>query len=260
MRVDVFKSDLSHWHQRYTSEAIIRIKEYARANYKADQKFSPSATANHDSELAAIQDKLLESLIEYGDDSSKLTGTCDYTGVDIFWGILGYQTLSIEAVYPVIVLDERIAYHTAQNVWIASKARNWLKGKNMPIHLTLLAALIRLYDTDMHLKERKGRMAWIFNALTNEAIFEDLYHFQLVHQSQVDKWIKWAPEKQRDILEAARTGTKTNRTSRDLASMQTDELFYIRGTNHLLSSPTICYLLLSSPTLCYLLLAAAISC
>jgi hypothetical protein len=43
----------------------------------------------------------------------------------------------------------------------------------------------------------------------------------------VDALAKWTPEKKRDILEAARTGTKTRRITRDLASANIRKLFYI---------------------------------
>lgn len=134
----------------------------------------------------------------------------------------------MEAIYAFAVTGERIAYHASQNTCTVSRALNWLKGKNIPIHLPLVAALIRLQDGDMPLEERKRRLAWIFNALTNEANFKTMYLFRLLHQNQVDEWAKWTPAKQRDILEAARTGTKTRRITKDLASTKMRKLFYIQ--------------------------------
>lgn len=209
-------------------EAISRIKTHSRLNYKEkDRKIKQSVSIDHDSELAAIQDKLIGSLEEYGADSDKLTGTCDYTGVDFSWDP-SYQAFSMEAIYPFSMLGESIAYHTKQNIGTVSIGVNRLKRWNMIIHPPLIAALIRLHDTDTPLKEHKGRLAWLFNALTNEASFENLYHFRGSHQSRVDEWTKWTPAKRRDILEAARTGTKSTRISRDVASLQPNELFYIR--------------------------------
>lgn len=57
-----------------------------RQNYRAtDRKIRTSAPADHDSELAAVQEKLIEALTAYGAHGDKLTGTCDYTGVDFSW-------------------------------------------------------------------------------------------------------------------------------------------------------------------------------
>lgn len=164
--------------------------------------------------------------MEFDSDSNKLAGTCDYTGVDFSWAP-GYQSFSMEAIYAFAITGDRVAYHVSQNVCSVSRALNWLKCQNMPIHLPLIAALIRLQDEDMPLEERKGRLSWIFNALTNEANFETVYHFRFRHQAQVEAFAKWTLEKQRDILEAARTGIKTGWITRDLASTNVRKLFYI---------------------------------
>lgn len=207
--------------------ALSRIRLTGNRLFSAtDRKIKTSVPVDHDSEQAACEEKLIEALTEYGSDGNKLTGTCDYTGADFSWAS-GYRSMSMEAIYSFAVKGERIAYHVSQNVCAVSTTLNWLKCKNIPIHLPLIAALIRLQDEDMPLEKRKGRLAWIFNALTNEANFETMYQFRLPHQSQVDALAKWTPEKKRDILEAARTGTKTRRITRDLASANIRKLFYI---------------------------------
>ncbi|KAM0512861.1 hypothetical protein ACHAPE_008495 [Trichoderma viride] len=100
-------------------EAIKQIMKSTHSNYLAtDRKIRTSAPVDHDSELAAFQEKLIEALTEYGSDSNKLTGTCDYTGVDFSWGP-GYDL----------------------HITPLKMAQN----RNTPTHLALVAALIRLH-------------------------------------------------------------------------------------------------------------------
>ncbi|KAL6814305.1 hypothetical protein J3E69DRAFT_370712 [Trichoderma sp. SZMC 28015] len=65
------------------------------------------------------------------------------------------------------------------------------------------------------------------NYSADEANLETMYQFRHRHQGQVEALAKWTLEKQRDILdETTRTGTKTRRISRDLASKNIRKLFY----------------------------------
>lgn len=207
-------------------------KKLASVNFKyairtflkrVDKKMKTREPEEYDAEGIAIHNKLMESLVLYNGD--KVTRVCDYTGVDISFAP-GPQSLSLEAIYPFIVVDGKIAYHTAQNVCIISTALNWTKGGNPPIYLPLIAAWINAQDMDIDFEERKGRLSWIFNALTNTHIISHFYYLQNLHSSQVNEWKNWEPAKQKEVLQSMRTGTKTAQLANDIAAYEDSELFY----------------------------------
>jgi hypothetical protein len=210
-------------------EAFAKVGTNCRASYSdIDKKINASVTLiAHTAEMVAMQDKLKRELVEDAADSGKVTRLCDYTGVQISWGP-GPEAISMEAIYPYIVLDGRVAYHSARNICTVTSSLNWAKGKSAPIFLPLLATWLAAHDTDMEFKERIRRWAWTFNALSNAAHIAHIYHLRSQHQIQVGKWTQWSPMKQREILEVLRTGTKTTQVADDLATMDVKDLFSLR--------------------------------
>ncbi|KAL7930737.1 hypothetical protein V8C35DRAFT_133347 [Trichoderma chlorosporum] len=181
-----------------------------------------------DTELEAIQEKLYGSLIEDGDTVQSL---CDYTGREVSWSA-GPRSWSIEAIYPYIISDGRVAYHAAENVCTLSTVLNWVKGRNTPLQLALLSAWIDVYDdADMDFQQRKGKLAWVFNALANESLMARLSHLMLPHKDQVDQWTQWGPTEQRHMLEMLRTGIITSKMNIVLAAHEGKDIFPSRKLN-----------------------------
>ncbi|UKZ57239.1 hypothetical protein TrVGV298_011092 [Trichoderma virens] len=110
-------------------EACSRIRNRVLCLWNMiDRKFIVTVPVNHNAEIKAIEDRITGSLSKYADDDTKVIRRCDYTGVEMSWAA-GPQSWSIEAIYPYIVSNRRVAYHAAQNVSVVSTSLNWAKGE-----------------------------------------------------------------------------------------------------------------------------------
>lgn len=106
---------------------------------------------------------------------------------------------------------------------------NWTKGKSAPILLPLLATWINAYDAPgLSFKQRKGRLAWAYNSVSNEGLVADIYSLRIPHEAQLDKWRTWTLDKQRQVLELFRTGWRTSDIANEIDSYDTGDLYYVQ--------------------------------
>ncbi|KAL6837142.1 hypothetical protein V8C40DRAFT_260170 [Trichoderma camerunense] len=210
------------------AEAVRFIHTKLRQIWLAEKKSMPTSARFHEAEMEAAEHKLVQSLVAYGPDNNKVTLHCAYTGDQLSWAP-GPQSVSVEAIYPYVVSDRQLGYHTAQNVTTISSSLNWAKGKSASILLPLLATWIKADDAPgLSFKQRKGRLAWAFNAVSNEGLIADIYGLRIPHEAQLDKWRTWTLDKQRQVLELFRTGRRTSAIANEIDSYDTGDLFYVR--------------------------------
>ncbi|KAL6794264.1 hypothetical protein J3E68DRAFT_450898 [Trichoderma sp. SZMC 28012] len=210
------------------AEAVRFIHTRLQQIWHYEEKMMPTSSRFHKAEMEAAEHKLVQSLVTYGPDNNKVTLHCAYTGNQLSWAP-GPQSISVEAIYPYVVSNQQLAYHTAQNVTIVSTSLNWAKGKSASILLPLLATWINADDAPgLSFKQRKGRLAWAFNAVSNEGLIAGIYGLRMSHKAQLDKWRTWTLDKQRQVLELFRTGRRTSAIANEIDSYDTEDLFYIR--------------------------------
>ncbi|PTB49200.1 hypothetical protein M431DRAFT_534894 [Trichoderma harzianum CBS 226.95] len=77
-------------------------------------------------------------------------------------------------------------------------------------------------------KQRKGRLAWTFNAVSNEGLIAGIYGLRISHEAQLDKWRTWTQDKQSQVLELFRTGRRTSAIANEIDSYDAGDLFYIQ--------------------------------
>ncbi|KAL7931582.1 hypothetical protein V8C35DRAFT_282576 [Trichoderma chlorosporum] len=80
---------------------------------------------------------------------------------------------------------------------------------------------------DLGFKQRMERLAWAFNALTNESLIADIYGLRLHHKAQLDKWKTWSQDKQEEVLKLFRTGRKTTVIANELDNLTDAEMYVI---------------------------------
>ncbi|PKK42555.1 hypothetical protein CI102_13033 [Trichoderma harzianum] len=202
------------------------IKASIRANFKNTDERLGIPADSVEAEIAAARKAQVDCLEE--DQSKYVTRLCDYTGTYLSW-VAHPQSISMEAIYPYAMIGTHLGYHSASNMAAISASLNWSKMKNGPMHLPLLATWLNAHDVkNMGFEERKGRWLWVFNAIINCAILNRQAHLTLDHQPQMHQWGRWTPAKQRDILEALRTGTRNASVDGILASLSSSEVYTLR--------------------------------
>lgn len=67
----------------------------------------------------------------------------------------------------------------------------------------------------------------------------NMFGLRLDHKAQVQEWETWTLEKQEEVLECIRTGTKTNDVATALDGYAVKDLFYVKAerTNGWSGSP-----------------------
>ncbi|PTB46574.1 hypothetical protein M441DRAFT_42353 [Trichoderma asperellum CBS 433.97] len=153
-----------------------------------------------------------------------VTRVCDYTGIPLSWSE-GPGRLSLEAIYPYVVKEDRIAYHANPNVCFIAASNNMARKRHPPILLALIAAWfnsMREHD----LEARQAQQTWIYNALCNVASLEHIFHLTLSHADQIARWEAWPLERQKEALEVIRTGTKDPIVDELLSGLSAGELFH----------------------------------
>ncbi|KAF3054687.1 hypothetical protein CFAM422_013336 [Trichoderma lentiforme] len=206
-----------------------------------EKKSMPTSARFHEAEMEATEHKLVQSLVAYGPDNNKVTLHCAYTGNQLSWAP-GPQSVSVEAIYPYVVSDQQLRYHTAQNVTTISSSLNWAKGKSASILLPLLATWIKAYDAPgLSFKQRKGRLAWAFNAVSNEGLIAGIYGLRISHEAQLDNWRTWTLDKQRQFIELFRTGRRTSDVANEIDSYDTEDFYYVRRKSESLIARRDCY-------------------
>ncbi|KAH0496379.1 hypothetical protein TgHK011_003742 [Trichoderma gracile] len=101
------------------------------------------------------------------------------TGITLSW-TPGPVSNSLEAAYPFVITNDRIAYHANPNVCTIATALNYPKKRQAAICLPLIAqAIICKDDTSLNFESRKSRMAWLYNGLTKAATMGHIFSLGL---------------------------------------------------------------------------------
>ncbi|KAM5349633.1 hypothetical protein ACJ41O_006138 [Fusarium nematophilum] len=175
---------------------------------------------------SAPRDKAEHSLRQR-DGPGTLSRVCDYTGLQMAWSA-GPFSVSMEAVYVLVVSGGRIAYHANPNVHLILHGLNISKGGQPPIMMPVVASWLNsLGEPDF--EKRKAQLSWAFNAIANSATLCRVFHLSNKHASQVKLWSEWSLDKLAAVLEALRTGVKTTVVNQALARYSEDELFRPRS-------------------------------
>lgn len=150
-----------------------------------------------------LKETLLQSFSQH--DNGMLFHHCDYSGTMMFW-TPGPRSPSFEAIYHFVQLrDGSVEYHAVPNVCLISSSLNRIKRYSAPVRLPLVGEWLRTHS-DPDFESRKARWAWVYNALTNEAIMCSLFK-PSVTSLNFKLWQSWSPAKRQEALETLRTGT-----------------------------------------------------
>lgn len=172
---------------------------------RTDAKFPGATPQRIRQSLKDISKQLQGSFVECR-DGKHVKRFCDYTGIEILWSP-GPRMASLEAVYPFVISNGHLGYHESPNVAIIMRSLNQAKSRRMTISLPAVAVWLNALDEPDFLI-RKARWAWAFNALSNAAILQSIFHGALSHKKQLKKWAEWDLPKQKNILNILRTGTR----------------------------------------------------
>ena len=141
--------------------------------------------------------------------TGQISRVCDYTGVDLSW-YPGPRSTSIEAVNPVAIWSSGMGYHVVPNVAVVSSSLNLAKKNHGLLYLPLAALWIRTIDrNDLSFSDKKGRCAWIYNAMCNCAIMATCCRLTRDREIQFKEWREWSLDDLRGFVDALRTGKKT---------------------------------------------------
>lgn len=180
------------------------IFEKIASNFNIRDKTSVGTSpAKLEENRIVLKETLLQSFLQH--DNGMLFHHCDYSGTMMFW-TPGPRSPSLEAVYHFVQSrDGSVEYHAVPNVCLISSPLNRIKKYSAPVRLPLVGEWLRTHS-DPDFESRKARWAWVYNALTNEAIMCSL--FKPSNNSRDFKlWQSWSPAKRQEALEALRTGT-----------------------------------------------------
>ncbi|RGP58639.1 krueppel like ous 1 [Fusarium longipes] len=158
-----------------------------------------------------------------GPSNGGLSRVCDYTGLETSW-TFGPHVLSVEAVYPLVVANNRIAYHGNPNVHIVDKSVNSAKRGDPAVFLPVLADWINAVAKP-DFEVRRSRLSWGFNVVSNICIMNKIFHLSKKHSQEVKKWNLWSRDKKRAVLEAMQTGSKTSVVDQELSRYSVGDLF-----------------------------------
>lgn len=182
--------------------------------HRIDAKFPGSTPTKLRQSRVYILKQIQGSFVECR-EGKHVTRFCDYTGLEISWSP-GPHSPSIEAVYPYVISGGHLGYHEAPNVAIIMSSLNRAKWNHAPLALPAVAVWLRAHDEPDFLV-RKARWAWAFNALSNAAILQSLFHGSMRHKEQLKKWAEWDLAKQKNVLNILRTGTRLPEVDEALA-------------------------------------------
>jgi hypothetical protein len=129
---------------------------------------------------------------------------CDYTGRDMSWAP-GPYSISIEAIYPVALVNGKVGYHTPANVCRIMTSLNWIKNHHPPLALPLVGQFLRTHKED-DFEVRKSERLWTYTAIFNVGLMRVIGLINGSHITRVERWQGWPAEKQAAILEHLRTG------------------------------------------------------
>ncbi|RSL44169.1 hypothetical protein CEP54_014794 [Fusarium duplospermum] len=166
---------------------------------------------------------LMSSMDDQSSDNDTVSRFCDYSGRQMSWAP-GPHSPSLESVYPFIISEGRIGYHASPNVHIISSAINWAKSNYAPILLPIIAVWMNAHE-EPDFRVRKAQLSWAYNSATNASILCYIFSLTSNHANQAKIWSKWTPSKQRAVLEALRTGTKTPVVTEALKEHSVNDLF-----------------------------------
>lgn len=154
----------------------------------------------------------LESVAE--EDRSMVSRLCDYTGIDILWPP-GPRALSIEAVYPFILKNGHLAYHSEPNVTGICAGLNYAKGNGGVLYTVLCGLWFRTIDDKaLTFQERRAKCAWINNAMCNLAILVTCVRLERSRKDVFEELgSHWTPFALRGFLETMRTGRLNEATT-----------------------------------------------
>ncbi|RTE68850.1 hypothetical protein BHE90_016772 [Fusarium euwallaceae] len=166
---------------------------------------------------------VMSSMDNRSSDNDTVSRLCDYSGRQMSW-TPGPHSPSLESVYPFIVSEGRIGYHASPNVHIISSATNWAKSNHAPILLSIIAVWMNAYE-ESDFRVRKAQLSWAYNSAANASALAYIFSLTSNHATGAKIWSKWTPSKQRAVLEALRTGTKTPVVTQALKEHSMDDLF-----------------------------------
>ncbi|KAM6477170.1 hypothetical protein HDV62DRAFT_383718 [Trichoderma sp. SZMC 28011] len=170
---------------------------------------------------------LIDSLQPHNGDM--VTRVCDYTGTSLSW-TPGPRTRSLEAIYPFIKENNRIAYHANPNVCFIATAVNFSKKRNPPLHSPLVASWFNCHDDEnMSFEKRKRQWAWTYNELSNVATMSHIFHLELPHVDQIKAWQQWTLEEHKEALEVLKTGARLPIVDCLLSGFNSRNLFRVSG-------------------------------
>ncbi|KAK4243037.1 hypothetical protein C7999DRAFT_45057 [Corynascus novoguineensis] len=137
--------------------------------------------------------------------------------------------VSLEAIYPLTVVDGKQLYHALPNVCNIMISLNLLKRKNPILVLPLLGQFLRTHH-EADFQQRKAVWTWIYIATYNVGIMNKIFHCTLNHKAQIERWSVFSQEKKKSMLEHLRTGEFGPTIREELAFWEPNTLFGNEGS------------------------------
>jgi hypothetical protein len=167
--------------------------------------------------------KLSESVISCREGWVKVL--CDYTGLEMSWAP-GPRRASLEAPYHFTVVDGVLRYHALPNLCLIMGTINRAKTTHPSTVLPLVAEWIRVYDRKTAFGTWIGKLAWLYNALTNAAIMSKVFVIQASRTDLFPRVNGWSVSRKRMALETLRTGSRSEQFDSDLSQVEEKDVFF----------------------------------
>jgi hypothetical protein len=153
---------------------------------------------------------------------------CDYTGSISSWSPSPLR-ISMEAILPYTIVNGEILYHHTTNVCNTMVSLNLMKRGHPILVLPLLGEFLRAHQ-EPDFRRRKAVWTWTYTALANVATMNKIFHCVLDHAAQIERWVKWSPDKQKAVLGHLRTGKPGPAVWEELATW--DQYDLLRDINN----------------------------
>ncbi|KFH44773.1 hypothetical protein ACRE_044230 [Hapsidospora chrysogenum ATCC 11550] len=166
--------------------------------------------------------KLSQSAISFRE--GWVRALCDYTGLKMSWAS-GPSSGSLEAPYHFAVVDGVLRYHALPNLCLVMEGINRAKKSNPATVLPLVAEWIRVYDHTTAFNDSIGRLAWLYNAISNAAIISKVYGTYSNRTIFFPRANGWSLSEKRTALETLRTGSRSEEFDSDLSQLREKDIF-----------------------------------